>query len=53
MEARHVRWAMQHDWYRRCSYHDSGKWKVFTFDSLSGKEESFECIDALKHWAGY
>jgi hypothetical protein len=54
MEARHVRWAIQHDWYRSHSYNTiSGKWIVCVHDSLTDESEWFKCIDQLKHWAGY
>lgn len=54
MEARHVRWAQQHDWYRACSYNaTTGKWLVEAHDSLTNETLRFHCMDQLKHWAGY
>lgn len=64
MEARHVRWAQQHDWYHLCSYNTaSGKWTVTVRDSLATNPAhaaqldtcypTFTSIEALKHWAGY
>jgi hypothetical protein len=60
MEARHVRWAQQHDWYRRASYNiETGKWVVHAFnschtpDNTEPYEESFDDYKTMRNWAGY